>query len=814
MNPVCSRSLGPWRSLLLILIILITASAIGVFLVGSQLPVRLSSYQAATQSTQIYDRDGRLLYDVIDPYAGKRVPLPLEEIPGVLQQATVATEDASFYTNSGVDLRAILRAVWINLRGGEVLAGGSTITQQLARNLLLSPEKRARRTLGRKLRESLLAWSLARRYSKDEILESYLNGIYYGNFAYGVEAAAQAYFRKSAAELDLAEAALVAGLPQAPSVYNPLVDPQAARARQAVVLDLMVKAGYITLEEAALAKAEPLHYAASPFPIHAPHFVMYVRQLLEREFGLGMLHQGGLRVYTTLDLGWQDLAQATARRHLMRLANRRDGPDPHLSDAALVALDPQTGEILVMLGSPDYFDPAIAGAVNVCLMPRQPGSAIKPFTYAAGFDPTRLHPHTPATLILDVRTAFLTKEGEPYVPVNYDLAYHGPVLARRALACSYNLPAVKVLEEVGVDQMALLARQLGITSFTDMERFGLALTLGGGEVRLLELTAAYAAFANSGRRVVPTAIMRVEGAGGQVLRQWRPESGEQVMDPRVAYLVTHILSDERARMPAFGEGSALRLSRPSAAKTGTTTDWRDNWTIGYTPGLAVGVWAGNADNSPMQQVSGVTGAAPIWHDFMEAVLAVRPVREFEEPDGLVRSEICSLSGRRPTAHCPHRREELFIAGTEPKGVCAMHQEIHVVTARGPQVRAALPLELTQLGKGMGWLESLPGLEVPRARGGPPLESLAVISPDPNTVFRLDPRRPTQSQRIALVARANEGTIFDHVVLQVDGQTVAVSAHSPYRTFWTLERGEHMVTAVGHDGHGKALKSKPVRILVE
>jgi len=796
------------------LLTLIIALAVGVWSLGGHLAVRLSGYQSAMPSTRIYDRHGHLLYEVIDPYVGKRVPLPLKEIPVVLQQATIATEDASFYTNPGLDLRAILRAVWINLQGGEVLAGGSTITQQLARNLLLSPEERSRRTLGRKLRESVLAWSLARHHSKDEILESYLNGIYYGNFAYGVEAAAQAYFGRSVAELDLAEAALVAGLPQAPSAYNPLVDPQAARARQTVVLDLMVKAGYITPEEAALATAEPLHYAASPFPIHAPHFVMYVRQLLEREFGLGMLHQGGLRVHTTLDLDWQELAQSTARRHLVRLTNRRDGPDPHLSDAALVALDPQTGEILVMLGSPDYFDPAIAGAVNVCLMPRQPGSAIKPLTYAAAFDPTRLRPYTPATLIADVRTAFLTKEGEPYVPVNYDLVYHGPVLTRRALACSYNLPAVKVLQEVGVDQMAVLARQLGITTFTDMERFGLALTLGGGEVRLLELAAAYAAFANSGRRVIPMAITRVEDAQGRVLRRWRPESGEQVLDPRVAYLITHILSDEQARMPAFGEGSALRLSRPAAAKTGTTTDWRDNWTIGYTPDLAVGAWAGNADNSPMQQVSGVTGAAPMWHDFVETVLAGRPAREFEEPAGLVRAEVCSLSGKRPNAYCPHRREELFIANTEPRGVCAMHQAVQVMATDDSQVHAVLPPELADWGKGVGWPEPLPDLEVPRVRSDAPLERLTVISPDPNTEFRLDPARPAQSQRIALVARASGETRFNRVLLQVDGQTVAASALPPYRTLWTLERGVHTITALGYDARGMVLASEPVHILVE
>jgi membrane carboxypeptidase/penicillin-binding protein PbpC len=467
-----------------------------------------------------------------------------------------------------------------------------------------------------------------------------------------------------------------------------------------------------------------------------------------------------------------------------------------------------------MLGSPDYFDSAISGAVNVSIMPRQPGSAIKPLTYAVAFDPTRPRPHTPATLIADVRTAFLTKEGEPYVPVNYDFTYHGPVLARRALASSYNLPAVKVLQEVGVDQMGALARHLGITTFTDMDRFGLALTLGGGEVRLLELTAAYAAFANKGRHVAPVAITRVEDAHGHVLRHWRTEPGEPALDPRVAYLITDILSDERARAPAFGEGSALLLSRPAAAKTGTTTDWRDNWTIGYTPGLAVGVWAGNADNSPMQQVSGVTGAAPMWHDFMESVLVGRPVREFEEPVGLIRAEVCTLSGKRPGRHCPYRRNELFIAGTEPTQACSMHYVVDVGPGSDPQLYAVLPPELMDWGKGVAWPEPLPAVRPSETSRDSPLEPLAVISPDPNSVFRLDPRLPARNQRIVLSAQLSGEEDLQRVILHVDGQPVAVVTAPPYRAFWPLERGEHLITAVGYHADGVALESEPVRIAVK
>ena len=768
----------------------------------------------SSPTTLIYDRHGQLLYEVIDPHTGKHTPLQLEDIPLVLKQATIATEDATFYDNPGVDLKAILRAVWINIRGGEVLSGGSTITQQLARNLLLSSEERHQRTLVRKLRESVLAWSLARDYPKDEILMLYLNETYYGNFAYGVEAAAQAYFRKSAVELDLAEAALLAGLPQAPSVYNPLVDSQAARVRQAIVLDLMAKSGYITLKEAHLAKREPLHFAASPFSIRAPHFVMYVRDLLEREFGLGMLYQGGLRVHTTLDLHWQEMAQTVVRDHLLSLTARREGPDPQLRNAALVALDPSTGEVLVMLGSPDYFDPTIDGAVNMALIPRQPGSAIKPITYAAAFDPTRSHPYTPATLIADVRTAFLTKENQPYVPVNYDLTYHGPVLARRALACSHNLPAVKVLQDVGVEKMIELAQRLGITTFTDIERFGLALTLGGGEVRLLELTAAYAVFSNEGQRVRPMVITRVEDAQARVLRRWNPIQGEQVLDPRVAFLIADILSDDWARMPAFGEGSVLRLTRPAAAKTGTTTDWRDNWTLGFTPDLVVGVWAGNADNSSMQQVTGLTGAGPIWSDFMVKALKGKPERQFQEPEGLVKVEVCILSGKRPNPDCPHRRVELFIAGTEPAEVCTIHQAFEDGLPSKPHVYAVLPDELVDWGREQGWPEppsgSTPFITSTMTSSG----SLIVVSPDPNSVLQLDQTRPAESQRIALSARADGSVNFQRVIFKVDGREVAEMTSSPYRTFWTLEKGEHLITAEGYDAYGLVTKSDAVRLWVE
>lgn len=610
--------------------------------------------RAASPSTKIYDRHGTLLYEIADPHQGLHTPLTLADIPIACRQATIATEDASFYRNPGVDTRAIIRALYLNLQGGEIVSGGSTITQQVARNLLLSPEERTELSLTRKLREAILAWRIARRYSKSEILTLYLNESYYGNLAYGLEAASRTYFGKSAAELDLAECALLAGLPQSPANYNPLQNPEAARARQAVVLGLMVKQGYVSEEQAALARQENLRFASVPFPIKAPHFVMYVYGQLEKQFGLEAIYTRGLEVHTTLDLSVQNLAQRSTRYRLEQLAKRTENDPPrNVRNAAVVVLDPATGEVLAMLGSPDYFDPQIDGAVNAAVATRQPGSSIKPITYAAAFDPDLAAqygyaPLTPASMMLDVRTAFVTREGEPYVPQNYDRRWRGPVLLRQALASSFNLVAVKVLDYVGLEAMTDLARSMGITTLDDADRFGLALTLGGGEVRLLELTGAYASFASGGRRVEPITILQVTDAEGNVLLQRNPapRSGEQVLDPRTAYLITDILSDNYARALAFGEGSALRLSggRPAAAKTGTTTDFRDNWTVGYTPEFVVGVWAGNADNEPMRHVSGITGAAPIWHDVMEALHQTRPVRQFVRPPGLVDVEVCAGSG--------------------------------------------------------------------------------------------------------------------------------------------------------------------------
>ncbi|NJN68381.1 MAG: PBP1A family penicillin-binding protein [Chloroflexaceae bacterium] len=646
----------------------------GYFWVSTDLPApdHLRA-RAARSNTRILDRNGRVLDEIPDPLSGRQRPLPLEEIPLTLRQATIAIEDRRFYHHPGLDLRGILRAAWHNLTSRSITAGGSTITQQLARNFLLDPQMAQQRTLERKIREAVLALKLSSRFSKDEILALYLNQTFYGGMSYGVEAAAQHLFGKPARDLDLAESALLAGLPQAPSSYNPLTNLKAARERQKQVLAAMVREGFITPAQSRAAWDEPLQFATSEPPMHAPHFVFAVLDQLAAACGPDAVTRGGLVVTTTLDIDLQAAAQAIVERRVALLSTPRHGdPGHHVRNGAVVVLDPSDGAILAMVGSPDFGDAAIQGQVNGALAPRQPGSAIKPLTYAAALE----RGWTPATMVLDAPSAFPTREGRPYRPENYDRTYHGLLSLREALATSSNVAAVQVLHSIGVPSLLDMAGRLGITSLqSGSGRYGLALTLGGGEVTLLELTAAYAAFANGGFRVAPYAIVAVEGGGAcPVLAGSTPgeptkpaphaePEPEPALSPQVAYLISDMLSDRYARMRAFGEQSILDIARPAAVKTGTTGDWRDNWTVGYTPDRVVGVWVGNADGQPMESVSGVSGAGPIWHDVMLAAHRDIPPRPFPRPDGIDEALICAggTGANPPGTACAATRLERFIA---------------------------------------------------------------------------------------------------------------------------------------------------------
>jgi len=652
----------------------VTVSVVGYFVIALQLPppTELQDKQTQFVSSKIFDREGNPLYEVTDPEGGRRTYVPIGRISQHLIDATVATEDRNFWLHPGFDPIAILRAVYYALSEREIVSGFSTITQQVARNVLLTPEERMQRTAWRKIKEVVLAAELTRVYPKETILEIYLNENYYGNLTYGVQAAAETYFGVNARDLTLAQASFLAGLPQLPAIYDPLSNglEQALR-RQEIVLGLMVGDGYISHTEAALAADEMRNHEFRPLRLDlttAPHFVVYTRQVVEGMFGPEALYRGtGLRIYTTLDSRLQDLAEQQVRAGVAALADR------DATNGALVALDPATGHILALVGSADFHAQEIDGQVNVALRCRQPGSSIKPLTYVAAFE----RGWTPSTLLWDVRTEFPDGANPPYVPVNYDREYHGPMLVREALANSYNVPAVETLQFVGVDGLLELAGRLGVTSLVHPETgcpdypydqppaYGLALTLGGGEAKLLEMTAAFAAFANDGMRVSPSPILRIEDSQGNILIDNSAPAAERAISPEHAYLITHILSDDEARSVEFGRGGRLVLSRPAAAKTGTTDDYRDALTIGYTPQLATGVWVGNSDNSPMKNVSGVGGAGPIWHDFMEAAHADWPVLEFVRPSTIVEHEICADSGARPTEHCPRRTRELFAQSQPP-----------------------------------------------------------------------------------------------------------------------------------------------------
>ena len=653
----------------LLSLLTITAAVAGYLYIASDLPSpeELQSQAFTFASSEIYDRNGNRLWELIDPSAGRRTWVPLSRTSSYLQQATIATEDRFFYQNVGVDPIAIARAVYYNVTEGEIVSGGSTITQQLARNVLLSPEERTEQSLSRKIREAVLAVELFRRYPKDKILEIYLNQVYYGNLAYGIEAASQIYFEVSATDLTLAEAALLAGLPQSPALYDPFVDPDLAKARQQVVLSLMVEAGYITPAQAVAAYEEELEYAPPRASFAAPHFVVYVRQLLEARYGPDLLYQEpGIRVQTTLDPRIQAIAEEEVTNQVQALQAK------DVTNGALVVLNVKTGEILAMVGSKDFNDETIDGQVNVALRPRQPGSSIKPLVYLAAFE----RGWTPSTLIMDVPIEYPDGVGGIYKPANYDDKFHGPVLLRAALANSYNIPAVKALEFLGTPALKEMAGRLGITSLT-REDYGLSLALGSGEVTLLEMAGAYQTMANGGLRVPSVAILSVADSFGRVIDEYRPPEGTPVLRPEHAYLMTDILADNQAREPAFGPNSPLNLSRPAAAKTGTTNDFHDNWTVGYTPDIVVGVWVGNADNSPMQGVSGLRGAGPIWHNVMERALEGMPVRDFIRPPTIVEMEICADSGASPTELCPRRTTEIFAPDQPPPGP---EHDIHQMVA--------------------------------------------------------------------------------------------------------------------------------------
>ncbi len=646
-------------------------------------------------STQLFDRHGTLLYEIYaDAY---RTPVTFEEIPLAVKQATIAVEDADFYRHLGFSLQGMTRAVK-NTLFHDKLQGGSTITQQLVKTALLTPE----RTLERKLREAVLTVATEVLYTKEEILEMYLNHIPYGGTAYGIEAAAQRFFGKHAKDVSLAEASLLAGLPQAPSRYSPFTQKEKAKARQHEVLRRMVEEQFITPAEAESAFEQALNYIPPATNIKAPHFVFYVKEVLEQQYGLRQVERGGLRVTTTLDLPLQTYAEASVSAEIDSLEKYK------VSNGAALILKPDTGEVLAMVGSRDYFNTSNDGQVNITTRLRQPGSSIKPINYVTALQTKRL---TPASMLLDIPTCFKVATLKPYCPKNYDGGFHGPVSFRQALANSYNIPAVKILALNGLESMIATASAMGIDTFTTPSRYGLSLTLGGGEVTMVDMAEAFGTLANQGVHIPATALLEVKDYNGKVLHTYDARATRQALqdqfynelDPdhnrlgktfhhlrralerEPAYLMGHILSDNQARSSAFGPNSKLRIANKTVSvKTGTTNDLRDNWTLGYTPQYVVATWVGNNDNSQMSRVvSGVTGAAPIWHALMSHLLVEVADEQTipPRPEGVVEKPVCRLTGSAPTEGC-EVRSELFWDQALPEPGLAVRKNVWINKTTG------------------------------------------------------------------------------------------------------------------------------------
>lgn len=624
------------------------------------------------ESTRIYDRTGILLYSVYKNQ--NRTYVQLSDIPKQLQQATISIEDRYFYQNQGFSITGYIRALFgiLTLRG---LSGGSTITQQLVKNVLLTQE----RTLPRKIKELMLSVRVDKKYSKDQILEMYLNDVSYGGANIGVEAASESYFGKKVKDLDLAESAFLAGVPQSPTLYSPYSGKKYYIDRTAEVLNAMKRDDVITQKQADAALAEIKQQDFSKEEdrnIKAPHFVMYVKELLAKQFGEAMVENGALQVTTTLDYDVEKNAEKIVHDQISK-----NGKVYGFSNGSAVVAKPSTGEILAMVGSQDYFDTDHDGNFNTSTALRQPGSSMKPIMYSVAFEKG----YTPATMVMDVKTDFPT--GDPthpiYTPVNYDGKYHGPIQLRFALGNSINVPAVKMLARVGVKDVMQKAYDMGIDNWqpTDenVKNVGLSLVLGGRETTLLNEVTAYGVLANSGIRQDPVAILKVTDSKGNTLYEYKKHDGPRILSPEVSFLTSHVLLDNNARTLEFGANSYLVIpGRTVSVKTGTTDEKRDNWTVGYTPSFVVGVWVGNNDNSAMNPAlaSGITGAAPIWNQIMTYVLKGKADETVPKPDDVIAMQVDTISGGLPYNNQP-TRSEYFIKGTEPTSVGPVYQQIKV-----------------------------------------------------------------------------------------------------------------------------------------
>lgn len=766
-------------------------------------------------TVKIWDRNNTLLYESAGT-VGKKNPITYDKLPKHLIDATLASEDESYWTNPGIDVKAIARSTFLNIKERKVVSGASTITQQLARASAISPQKIPSRSFIRKVREILIALRLTASYSKKDILTMYFNEMYFGNLAYGIQAASYTYFDKDVSQLSLAESAFLVGLLSNPDRRNPFVNFEEAKGKQLQVLNLMVKQGFISKEKVEEAKQEKLALTKRETEIKAPHFVQYV---LQEVGALEIKDKQGINVYTTLDYPTFTLSEDITKLWVSRLSNKHD-----LSNASLVLIKNDTGEILNMLGGLDYFDATHSGQVNMAVSLRQPGSALKPVTYAAAF----MQGYTPASLIYDVKKVYKTKKGEGFTPNNYDGRFHGLVLAREALASSLNLPAVEMLNRVGIKNFIDVANDLGITTFTEEERYDLALTLGGGEVKLLDITNVFASFGRGGEYKEPFSIRKIVTDDGKVLYAHRQKQSEQVLGKngkQVAYLISHILSDPKARIPGFQEKNPLVLSHPAAVKTGTTTDWHDNWTVGYTPSFTVGVWVGNNDNHPMRDITGVVGAAPIWNQFFEEFLKGKPKEQFSRPDKIKEVEICSTSGELSDGICPEIAREIFIEGTEPKTISRLHKKVKLdirnnllATDVCPKEYVAERILIDYPPQAYTWAlednqEVIPHQFSPLCNSDKQSDGLSFLEityPKQGTVFESAPLLVSNQ---AAVFEVNVSPSISRVLWYVDGNLLKEARSFPFSTSWKPYLGKHVIKAIGITTTGAKIRSEDVGISV-
>lgn len=706
--------------------------------------------------TVVLDANGTVLRR--DAREGLRIAVDLEQVAPLAVEATLSAEDQRFGTHPGVDPLAIGRAITTVFSEP---SGASTIQQQLARRLYLED---GQPLAIRKPREMLLALRIDARNSDDEILEAYLNAIYYGRGAYGIEAAARVFFGVSAGNLNLAQAAFLAGLPQLPSELDPADDPTAANARQRYVLDRMAAEGHISRGMAEAAASEPLGLLPELAPSIAPHFVDFALAELS-SVRPELAGKPGLVIETTLDSALQQDAERIVELHIAELERY------HVTNGAVVVLEARTGRILTMVGTADRSGEH--GAINMALAPRQPGSALKPFLYAAALE----QGYTAASPLLDVPTTFATNAGN-YAPANYDRRFHGVVTLRTALASSYNVPAVRTLEDIGLQSFLDMAHRVGLRTLTDTERYGLSLTLGGGEVRLLDLATAYGTLANGGSRIEPYAIERVRDTTGRVLYERPAPRRQRAMAEPHAWLITDILRDPVARIPGFGERSPIESAVGAAVKTGTTTGFRDNWTAGHTPERVVAAWVGNADNRPMDGISGVAGAGPIWRDIIELASASTALAWPPPPESLVRGSVCAPTGLLPGADCRAPGAEWFVRGTEPT-----ETERYFVRGTDGALRISPPPEARPWAVDAGFL--LASAE-PEGAGG-----FAIVQPARDSVLFLAPE--LADQHVLLRARVPAGAIS--VEFRINGALAGDAAGTDGTLVWRLEPGRHEVEAV-------------------